>query len=138
MNFRPIALATLLLATLSLAILLLVALVDVKSATTPQLLTVSALWLAPLVFALLKVKEAGALHGLVAGCLGALVVQAEILLLTKAFPDSTLLMQLTDKASVMIFILGGFWGGAAGIISDNARLVKAKRAARRKAQESER
>ncbi len=137
MNPPIIALASLLLAVLSLLLLVMVIFLGVEKATTPQLLTLSALWLAPLVFALLKVKEAGALNGLIAGCLGALLVQAEIHLLLEAYPDSTLLTQLSGKASTMIFILGGFWGGAAGIISDNARLVKAKRAARKQAQKKQ-
>jgi hypothetical protein len=131
MNYRAIVLGALALAAMGMLMLLVSLLAGVERFTGPQLLTVSSLSLLCGLHAGLTAREAGTLHGMLAGLAGGLLMVLEMMALAEFAGKLPLLEQVTSKGYLLYVVLGGFWGAIGGIFSDNVRMVKAKIARRR-------
>ncbi len=103
----------------------------IEKVTGPQMITFTALWIIPGLLTGLKVQDAGALHGLLAGLLGGVLIFLALptiggMLTTPSFLDAV----VTDSRPLLL-ILAGWWGGFGGLVADNRRVIRARRAARR-------
>lgn len=114
------------LTALSLGMIILALLLDVQKATAPQLLTLSALWIAPGLFTGLKARDGRLLHGMVTGLVGALL----LVLLLNLMPRVAVLHQLAGDKSVVVIILAGLWGAIGGLFAEIVHLRRAKKARR--------
>jgi len=123
MNYRALLLGALMLTALSLGMIVLALLLDVQKATAPQLLTLSALWIAPGLFTALKARDGRLLHGMVMGLAGALLLS----LLIHLMPRPAILQQLAGDKSVVMIILGGLWGAVGGLFAEIVHLRRTKR-----------
>ncbi|MCW8944898.1 MAG: hypothetical protein OQL27_09010 [Sedimenticola sp.] len=128
MNYRALLLGTILLAIFSLVLMAIAVLLKVEKATAPQLLTLSALWIAPAVYTALQAKDGRLLHGMVMGVGGALLVVVAINLLLPYATTPGFLQQLTGDKSVTMLILGGLWGAIGGIFAEIVHLRRIKKA----------
>ncbi len=128
MNYRALLLGALLLAALSLGMIALALLLDVQKATAPQLLTLSALWIAPALFSALKATDGRLLHGMVMGLIGALLLSLLISLMRSLNPQILILQQLGGDKSLMVMILGGLWGSIGGLFAEIVHLRRTRKA----------
>ncbi|RLJ16888.1 glyoxalase [bacterium endosymbiont of Escarpia laminata] len=132
MKYSAILFGVLLLVVLTLSLILLGILFGAQIATGPQILTATSLWIVVGLVTARNAEEAGILHGLLAGFLGALVVALSLPPVAASW-SYPLLAQLAEKPLFLSALLGAFWGSVGGMIGDIVRLIKAKRA-RRKAE----
>ncbi|MDF1528959.1 MAG: hypothetical protein P1R74_07495 [Sedimenticola sp.] len=127
MNYRALFTGAIMLAALSLVMIALVVLFEVDKATAPQLLTLSALWIAPGIYTALQAKDGRLLHGMVMGVIGAFFV---VLLINQSlllFVSSGILQQLAGDKAVVVIILGGLWGAIGGIFAEIVHLRRIKK-----------
>ena len=126
MNFRAILVAMLIACIMAGALLLLGLVFEVSAIGVPQALIVLALWILPGYYAARRAADAGALHGLLTGLLGMLLIFSAMGL---AVHLQILPLDPFERKSPVIFmLLAGFWGGVGGLVADNMRMIKAKRA----------
>lgn len=130
MNYRALLLGALLLALPSLGLIGLALWLGVQQATAPQLLTLSALWIAPGLFAALKAQDGRLLHGLTTGLLGALLLSLPLQLWRDLLPEPALLLQLAGDKAMVLIVLGGLWGAVGGIFAEIVRLRRLRKAGR--------
>ncbi|WP_029134963.1 hypothetical protein [Sedimenticola selenatireducens] len=123
MNYRALLLGALMLTAISLGMIILALLLDVQKATAPQLLTLSALWIAPGIFTGLKARDGRLLHGMVTGLAGALLLSLLIYLM----PQVAVLQQLAGDKSVVVIILGGLWGAIGGLFAEIVHLRRVRK-----------
>lgn len=126
LNYRALLVGALMLTALSLGMIILALLLDVQKATAPQLLTLSAVWIAPGLFTGLKARDGRLLHGMVTGLAGALL----LVLLLNLMPRVAVLQQLAGDKSVVVIILAGLWGAIGGLFAEIVHLRRAKKARR--------
>ncbi|AKH20099.1 hypothetical protein [Sedimenticola thiotaurini] len=126
LNYRALLLGALMLTALSLGMIIVALLLDVQKATAPQLLTLSALWIAPGLFTGLKARDGRLLHGMVTGLAGALLLA----LLLNLMPAVAVLQQLAGDKSLVVIILGGLWGAIGGLFAEIIHLRRAKKGRR--------
>lgn len=125
MNHRALLVGVLIFMALSLGLIILSLLLNVQKATAPQLLTLSALWIAPGLFTALKARDGRLLHGMVTGLAGGLLLS----LLIRLMPPVAVLQQLAgDK--VVVVIVGGLWGAIGGLFAEIVHLRRAKKSRR--------
>ncbi|MBA1445665.1 MAG: hypothetical protein M3H12_17370 [Chromatiales bacterium] len=129
MKYSAILFGVLLLVVLTLSLILLAILLGAQTVTGPQFLTVTSLWIAVGLATARNAEEAGILHGLLAGFLGALLVALSLPSVAASWPYP-LLAQLAEKPLFLSALLGGFWGSVGGMFWDIVRVIKAKRARR--------
>ncbi len=127
MNYRALWQGAIILVVFSLGMIGLALLFDIQKATAPQLLTLSALWIAPGVFTALKAVDGRLLHGMMMGVIGALLLSLLIQLMLYLIPYPTVLQQLAGDKSLMIIILGGLWGATGGIFAEIVYLRRRKK-----------
>ncbi|TVO74103.1 glyoxalase [Sedimenticola selenatireducens] len=128
MNYRALFIGAIILAVLSLVMMALAVLFEIDKATAPQLLTLSALWIAPGIYTALQARDGRLLHGMVMGVLGALLVALLINQARSIFPTSGILQQLAGDKVVVVIILGGLWGAIGGIFAEIVHLRRVKKA----------
>jgi hypothetical protein len=128
MNYRALLLGALMLVALSLGLIVLALWLGVRQATAPQLLTLSALWIAPGVFTALKARDGRLLHGMAMGLIGALLLSLLIHLMLYSMPQPTFLQQLAGDKMVVVIILGGLWGAIGGIFAEIVQLRRIRKA----------
>jgi len=104
----------------------------IENVTVPQLITLSALWIIPGLFTALKVRDAGALHGLLAGLLGGLSIFLLPPIINSMETTPSFLSAVVADSQPLLFILAGWWGAFGGLIADIRRVIRARRAARGK------
>lgn len=131
LNYRALWQGALILTLLSLGLIVLALLLDVQKATAPQLLTLSALWIAPGVFTALKAPDGRLLHGMVMGVLGALLLSLLIHAALYLISWPSILQQLGGDKFVGLLILGGLWGATGGIFAEIVQLRRVKKARKR-------
>jgi len=124
-NIRAILLVILVAGGLAGALSLWAVLLQPGVLSTPQTLTLFALWAIPGYVAGILAREAGTLHGLLSGLLGMPLVYFGLGLIS-------LDMLLAGSAWGMA-LLAGFWSSLGGMAADLVRLIRAKRAARKAA-----
>jgi hypothetical protein len=127
MNYRALFIGAIILAALSLGMIALAVLFEIDKATAPQLLTLSALWIAPGIYTALQARDGRLLHGMVMGVLGALLVALLINQTRSIFPSSGILQQLAGDKVVVVIILGGLWGAIGGIFAEIVHLRRVKK-----------
>ena len=132
LNFRTILLASLLLVGVALIMIMLAMLSGIETATAPQLLTATALWIGPGFYAGKRAGDAGILHGMLAGLLGAVLIILQIGLISSLAERSPFIDQLAARGYMIVLILGGLWGSVGGMFADTARVIKARRAQRKR------
>lgn len=130
MNYRTLFMGAIMLAALSLVMLALALLFKIDKATAPQLLTLSALWIAPGLYTALRARDGRLLHGMVMGVLGGLLVVVLINQTLPIFSSSGILQQLAGDKAVIVIILGGLWGAIGGIFAEIIHLRRSKKANR--------
>jgi uncharacterized integral membrane protein len=130
MRYQAILLGMLLVLVLTAVMIGLALLAGATQATGPQLLTASALWILAGFLCAKSSREAGMLHALIAGLLGALLIAWLVSFMVDA-TGSLLLKSLATRPLFMFVILGGFWGSVGGMIWEIVRVVKLKKAAKR-------
>lgn len=113
------------------SLLLIAILLGMQSVTAPQLLTLSSLWLLAGYAAARQAREAGILHGLLATLSGMLLVMP-LAWLAADFFEMAQLGRLMVRPPLQYLLLAGFWGAAGGMIGDIVRVVKLRRAMRRR------
>lgn len=128
MNYRALFFGAVILAIVTLVMISLGALLEVEKATAPQLLTLSALWIAPGVYTALQAKDGRLLHGMVMGLIGALLVVLLINLTLPLLSAPGFLVQLSGDKAVVVIILGGLWGAIGGIVAEIVHLRRIKKA----------
>ncbi len=106
-------------------------LAGVGNVTVPQLITLTALWTFPGLFTALKARDAGTLHGLLAGLLGGLFIFLLLPVISDMETAPSFLTAVVTGSQPLLLILAGWWGGLGGLIADIRRVIRARRAARR-------
>ncbi|MEN8177498.1 MAG: hypothetical protein ABFS39_02650 [Pseudomonadota bacterium] len=134
MDFRAILIAILMACGLAGALMSLAAVLDVTTLSAPRILTLFALWMVPGYYAAIRAAHAGALHGMLTGLLGMLIIYFgfDLFVSPRVFSAADI---LAAKSAMIFTVLAGFWGSVGGMIADSVHLIKAKRASR-KARES--
>ncbi|MDJ0805641.1 MAG: hypothetical protein QNJ78_02290 [Gammaproteobacteria bacterium] len=127
MNLNAILLAILIACGLMAVLMVLAMALDLVSASAPQLLILFALWILPGYIAGLRALHAGALHGLLTGLLGMLVIYTGFngLLTTQLLASFE---HLAAKSPLIYVVLAGFWASLGGLLADIVRMIRAKRA----------
>jgi hypothetical protein len=129
MAYRAIIVGILLAGLLAALMLLLTWLWQPTVTTSPQVLVLFAAWTLPGYVAAGRAGEAGILHGMLTGLFGMLLISLAFQGLTRVGLLS--FAPLEVGSHFICVILAGFWASVGGMIADNVRLIKAKRAARR-------
>ncbi len=106
-------------------------LAGVGKVTAPQMITLTALWIIPGLLAGLKARDAGTLHGLLAGLLGGVFLFLILPVIGGMAATPSLLTAVAADSRPLLLILAGWWGGFGGLVADIRRAIRARRAARR-------
>ncbi len=130
MNVSAIVRGTILVILLATVGLLTAWFIGAGKATTPQVITVTALWVLPGFLTGKQVDEAGTLHGLLAGLAGGAVLYLLLPLISGLESAPSFLAPLSTEGRPLLLILAGWWGAFGGLVADNRRLIRARRAAR--------
>ncbi len=107
-------------------------LMGVEKVTAPQMITLTALWIIPGLLAGLKARDAGTLHGLLAGLLGGVFLFLILPVIGGMTATPSLLTAVAADGQPLLLILAGWWGGFGGLVADIRRVIRARRAARRR------
>ncbi len=102
-------------------------LAGVGKVTAPQMITLSALWIIPGLLAGLKARDAGALHGLLAGLLGGVFLFLSLSVIGGMRATPSILTALAADGRSLLLILAGWWGGFGGLVADIRRAIRARR-----------
>lgn len=127
LNYRAIVLATLQLVLIGTLLVLLALVLGVEKATGPQVMTLSVFLLWPGLYAGLKARDAGILHGIVSGLLGALILSLLLHLFAPLAAGAMLVEQIRGWGLVVVAVMCGFWGGIGGIFADIVRVRRLRK-----------
>jgi len=134
MNLTAVWQALLLLLLLTALALAAALLAGVQTLTAPQLITASALWILPGLYAARRAGESGAFYGLITGVIGGALLWL-LLTLLAGYGEQPLLRLLGERALVLM-ILAGFWSVTGGMLGQTAQAIKQRRAARKAARQA--
>ncbi len=103
----------------------------IEGVTAPQMITLTALWIVPGLLTGLKARDAGTLHGLLAGLLGGLFIFAVLPFIADMTASPSFLDALVADSRPLLLIFAGWWGAFGGLVTDNRRIIQARRAVRK-------
>ena len=127
LNYRSLLLGALLLFLVTLVIVGMGWLFGVTKATAPQLLTLSALWIAPGIYVALQARDGRMLHGMLAGMLGALLVVLALRTIGPQLEAQTVVSQLAGSRVMVVLVLGGLWGSIGGLFAEIVHLRRVRK-----------
>lgn len=127
LNYRSLLLGALLLFLVTLAMVAMGWLFGVTKATAPQLLTLSALWIAPGLYVALQARDGCILHGMLAGMLGALLVVWLFQLAARWVSEPSVMTQLAGSRVMVLLVLGGLWGSIGGLFAEIVHLRRVRK-----------
>ncbi|MCB1760891.1 MAG: hypothetical protein KDI68_14060 [Gammaproteobacteria bacterium] len=131
MNIRAIVSGALLQVLVALVMLFILRLSADGGVGAPRLLTLSALLSVAGFHAARQCREAGLLHGMLAGLLGGALLAVAVALTPRDQSGAALLQVAADKRTILLLVICGLWGATGGLFADIARAAHARRAQRR-------
>jgi hypothetical protein len=137
LNIRAIVSGALVLWLIALVMGLLFWLLGDGRASAPQILTLSSLLSFAGFLTARQCREAGLLHGMLAGLLGGALLLLMAPLLPLEQSGLAPFQPMGYKRALMLLVVCGLWGSTGGLFADIARASRARRAQRRAAQQAQ-